>query len=121
MTDPEQVREEINHFLTEHSNSGTFHLIEAAQHFFTARLMSEKVQQLLTPERIDTLADEAWSTFVSSSLHAYHTWVMENAKRDLDREAIIEASDEVYYAIEQIKEEWDEWVQTIKLVMLPIT
>lgn len=76
----DQQQFEVAEVLAEHSNTGTMDLMSSAHHFLITRLIYQKIWiDSLTEAEFDQFAQEAWLTFISPNLYAYHAWLVEVA------------------------------------------
>ncbi len=104
--------DQTSEVLAEHSNSGTMHLLSAAQHFLTTRLLYQFIWKGgLSEASYDQLASEAWSIFVSPSIYSFHTWLIEVADPDTQE---MMRSNVVDKLINRVRVDWEVWAAETK-------
>lgn len=98
--------------MMEHSNSGTFHLLDSASHFFMTRLMCQATDSPPTEAVYNQLVEEAWCLFVLPAIQSYHTWLKD----------VLPPSSELDDAVDQIlvtlRSDWTESLMELKASML---
>lgn len=104
---PMTPADEVSAYLTENTNIALYHQMEAMRHMFITRLTYDAFQFGVTEAQINLLAEEAWSAFASSTIYAFATWLFE-------AESDVETSAETDRIVEAMRDEWFEWVSSIK-------
>lgn len=108
----DENQDDLANLLAEHSNTGTLQLVDSAYNFLITRVIYQQIWkgELSEPD-FDRFAEEAWTAFVTPSIYAYHTWLVEVVDEETRSYMQAVLVDEL---ISRVRSEWADMVGVLK-------